>query len=273
MSDDPLGLLDHAIESVTKLRKAIGRNNSVQVTGQDECALVKATALTWIRQQRVHLGEGTPPARLLAIDDAFTSLLEFSDRRITRDRYKTTLKRLRADLVAFRSNVVSDPSIAETPASSAVAPDWSVLVSDPNMQFILTRRWQETAKCLDAGAHLAATVMMGSLLEALLLSRVNKEQDKSRLFRFKSAPIDKSTGKAALLQKWTLQHFIDVAHEAGWIRQSARDVSIVLRDYRNYIHPAKELSHGVRVNSDDSAMFWVVFQSLAEQILKSAKVI
>jgi len=139
------------------------------------------------------------------------------------------------------------------------------------MQSILTRRWQETAKCLDAGAHLAATVMMGSLLEALLLSRVNRIHDKAFLFSTKSAPIDKKTGKAQPLQKWTLQHYIDVAHEVGWIRQSARDLSVVLRDYRNYIHPAKELSHGVRVNSDDSAMFWVVFQSLAEQILKSVK--
>lgn len=271
MSGDALELLDDAIESVTKLRRAIGRNTSVQVSSQEECALVKATALAWIRQQRTHLGEGNPPARLLAIDDAFTTLLEFSDRQITRQRYKTVLRKLRSDLVAFRTDVVSDPSIAETPASSATAPDWSDIVSDPQMQSILTRRWRETAKCLDAGAHLAATVLMGSLLEALLLSRVNKEQDKSKLFSCKSAPLDKKTGKAAPLQKWTLQHFIEIAHEVGWIRQSARDVSVVLRDYRNYIHPAKELSHGVRVNSDDSAMFWLVFQSLADQILKSVK--
>ncbi len=137
------------------------------------------------------------------------------------------------------------------------------------MQAILTRRWQETTLCLGAGAHLAATVMMGAMLEALLLSRVNHLSDKSSLFKTKSCPKDKKSGKPLSLQRWTLQHYIDAAREMGWIRQAARDVSVVLRDYRNYIHPSKELSHGARIEKEDSDMFWVVFQSLASQIAGS----
>ena len=56
----------------------------------------------------------------------------------------------------------------------------------------------------------------------------------------------------------------------SWIRQSAKDVGQVLRDYRNYIHPEKELSHGVTVVAEDTAMFVGVFSSIAEQIIKSA---
>jgi hypothetical protein len=41
----------------------------------------------------------------------------------------------------------------------------------------------------------------------------------------------------------------------------------VLRDYRNYIHPEKELSHGVTVVAEDTAMFVNVFSSVAEQII------
>ena len=43
----------------------------------------------------------------------------------------------------------------------------------------------------------------------------------------------------------------------------------VLRDYRNYIHPEKELSHGVTIAAEDTAMFVNVFSSIAEQIIKS----
>jgi len=52
-----------------------------------------------------------------------------------------------------------------------------------------------------------------------------------------------------------------------WIRQSGRDVGEVLRDYRNYIHSAKELSHNVDLNVHDTNMFWAVFRSLVKQIL------
>ena len=47
-------------------------------------------------------------------------------------------------------------------------------------------------------------------------------------------------------------------------------MGVVLRDYRNYIHPAKELSHGIQIGPEDSKLFWSVFKSLANQILDSA---
>jgi hypothetical protein len=110
--------------------------------------------------------------------------------------------------------------------------------------------------------------MMGALLEALLLARANRLNDKSKLFLSKSVPKDK--GGTALPQRdWTLANYIDVGHELGWLRQSARDVGVVLRDYRNYVHPAKELAHGVHIEQADSEMFWLLFQSLASQIVAS----
>lgn len=45
----------------------------------------------------------------------------------------------------------------------------------------------------------------------------------------------------------------------------------VLRDYRNYIHPEKELSHGITVDAQDTAMFVSVFSSIADQIIASVK--
>ena len=137
------------------------------------------------------------------------------------------------------------------------------------MQAILRRRWKETSLCLKAGAHLAATVMMGGMLEAFLLARVNHLSDRSPLFNTSACPKSKRTGKPLPLQEWTLQHYIDVAHKMGWIREAARDVGVVLRDYRNYIHPAKELSHGVKIEKEDSDIFWVVFQKLVNQIAAS----
>lgn len=266
---DAINVLDEAIAATTKLRRVLSQGTSRQVQAQAERSLAKATALTWIRKQRPHLGTGASSAHLDSADANFRELLELSERSTSRDRYKSHLKRLRATLVSLRTEVIADPSIVAGSTAAVAPPDWSTLVPDPQMQAILTRRWEETSQCLAVGAHLAATVMMGALLEAILLSRVNHLADKSPLFKATAAPKDSLSGKALPLQKWTLQHYIDVAHEMGWIRQAARDVSVVLRDYRNYIHPSKELSHGVKIEGPDSEMFWVVFQSLASQIAAS----
>jgi len=64
-----------------------------------------------------------------------------------------------------------------------------------------------------------------------------------------------------------LKNFIDVAHELGWISQSAKDVGVVLGEYRNYIHPQKELSHGVVLTKDDGAILWGVAKSISKQLL------
>jgi hypothetical protein len=73
----------------------------------------------------------------------------------------------------------------------------------------------------------------------------------------------------ASLSDWTLRHYIDVGQELGWISRSGKDVAAVLRDYRNYIHPEKQRSHGVTLNAHDSAMFWEVTKSLTRQLLNT----
>jgi hypothetical protein len=112
--------------------------------------------------------------------------------------------------------------------------------------------------------------MMGGLLEALFVARANLLPNKSPLFRAKSTPLSPKTKKPLALSEWTLRPYIDVGAEIGWISRSGKDVAAVLRDYRNYIHPEKERSHGVRLSDQDSDMLWEVTKSLARQLLASA---
>jgi hypothetical protein len=152
-------------------------------------------------------------------------------------------------------------------ATQHAIPSFSSLISDRKMQEILERRWRETEFCIGANANLAATVMMGGLLEGLLLAKVNSYADKATLFKCKSIPNDQKTGKKAELSKWTLNIYLDVAHEMGWIGKAAKDVGVVLRDYRNFIHPQKEYSHGVVVSPDDVRIFWSIAAALTKELL------
>lgn len=135
------------------------------------------------------------------------------------------------------------------------------------MQTILGERWRECVKCVAAGAPLSAVVMMGGMLEGLLLARVNQLRDPSAVFKAASAPKDK-TGNPLKLNEWGLKNYLDVAHELGWISRTTKDVGEIVRDYRNYIHPQKQYSHGVSISADDARTLWEIAKTVARQVLK-----
>jgi hypothetical protein len=158
----------------------------------------------------------------------------------------------------------SGSAVAFTPDQ---APDFSPLIGDPKMQRILRDRWDECICCIAAGAPLAATVMMGGLLETLLLARFNRETDKAPIFHAVTAPRDSKTKKTLPLKEWTLRNYLDVAHELGWISKSTKDVGEVLRDSRNYVHPYKQASHDVTVTTNDATLFWQISKEISRQLL------
>ncbi|MDF0643291.1 MAG: hypothetical protein P0111_04630 [Nitrospira sp.] len=60
-------------------------------------------------------------------------------------------------------------------------PEFAPLAFDDKMKEILNRRWRECQVCAQAGAHLAAIVMMGGLLENLFVARQGALKDKTSL--------------------------------------------------------------------------------------------
>lgn len=261
--------LDGAISSVERLRKSLSKSKTKQVTAHDQQAIVKATVLAWFNTCRPLLRPLSGDGLLQAIDSQYQAILEASERATLRSRYSGELKTLKSSLVRLRSQVLALTTPGELLGSgNPVPPDFARLIPDPAMQTILNRRWNEVWSCFGAGAHLASTVMMGALLEALLLARINKLADKSPVFASRCAPKHKA-GKTRPLQEWTLNSYIDVAHDLRWIGKASRDIGVVLRDYRNFIHPEKELSQGVSVSEEDCRMFGAILAVLADQIIRS----
>jgi hypothetical protein len=262
-----MSTLEAAITQASRLEKVLkdGRPR-VQVTLSDERSLAKATALTWFSNQRGPIAIAVSVTSIDQVDAAYKSILESSERAGARAKYLSTLKALKRDLVRLRSECASMP---QAPIATAdQPPNFAPLISDPAMQRILVARWEECTKCLKADVPLAATVMMGGLLEALLLARINREPAKKNIFTAKAAPRNHNK-KTKPLPDWMLKDFIDVVHELNWISVSAKDVGAVLRDYRNYIHPQKQLSHGVHLKLEDAVLFWEISKSITRQIISS----
>lgn len=110
--------------------------------------------------------------------------------------------------------------------------------------------------------------MMGGLLEGLLLAPIEGLADKSPVFIAVAAPRDRA-GATLALKDWTLANYIDVAHELGWISETHKDVSEVLRGYRNYIHAHEEHRQKKTLLPADAAMLWEITKHLAREVAKS----
>lgn len=262
--------VDGAILEVTKARTLVSRLGSNQVRSRDELATLKSTAYAWFKTHRPLVLAQCPAVDLSEVDPYYQTVLDSTSRYAAKRTYLDALRHAKKGLVAVRAALLISPPSEMIRATDDVPPDFSPLAGSEEMRQVLTRRWHECVKCVNAEAHLAAIVMMGGLLEALFMARANELTDKAPLVKAASAPKDKKTGKTLNYQDWMLDSYIKVAHELKWITDSARRLADVLKEYRNYVHPEKELRHRAELSDNDSVMFWQLTKALTLQLLVSA---
>ncbi|MDH4203853.1 MAG: hypothetical protein OEV87_13310 [Phycisphaerae bacterium] len=264
--------IESAIDEAKKTRDRVRRSKVAQVASNEELTMLKSVAYAWFKSHRPFI----PNVDLAAVDSVYQSILGSTDKKAARSTYIRLLKEAQEMLVAVREVVTESTSSFQAIQQSGSfkldsPPSFASLTADTSMQMILIRRWSEVQNCISADANLAATVMMGGLLESLILARLIKVQNKDKIYTANKVPKDKNSGRSLPLSEWKLLHMVEVSHELGWITKSAKDVGNVLRDFRNYIHPHKELTDNVHISTEDVNMFWELCKSISRQILTSAE--
>ncbi|MFH1046730.1 MAG: hypothetical protein V1738_00340 [Patescibacteria group bacterium] len=261
--------LDLASTSVDRLGKWLARNKTEQIGSSNEKETIKEVARSWLHIHRQSLKHFTVTTEYKKVDDDFLYLLEMSDKRPSRKNCIVTLKGLKQSILALRKQVYSSPP-KEEPATGQrnPIPNFSAITNDQKTQEMLILRWKEAEICIDHGATYASVFMMGSLLETLFMARVNKHANPTKLYSLKSCPKDKK-GNPVTINKWDLNTYIEVSSEMKWITTPSKDISHIIRDYRNLIHPGKEMRSGNYLTPDDAEIFWFVVGKLANQLMAS----
>ncbi|MGW6901486.1 hypothetical protein ACWGF2_33595 [Streptomyces sp. NPDC054919] len=118
------------------------------------------------------------------------------------------------------------------------------IIDDPAMASLLQRRLDEARTCYANGAHVAAIIMLGSLLEGVLLTTV--------LARNPSLLGNKSPDHVSL------KILIDICRSAGWLDADVERYSHELREYRNFVHPHKEVREAHTPDRDTLDVSWSV---------------
>ena len=143
-------------------------------------------------------------------------------------------------------------------------PDFLRLKIEPGLGEILSERWNETQRCFDSGAFLAATILMGTMLEGILLSvlqRFPKEANTS-----KAAPTNAQSGNVKYFAEWSLSEMINVAHDLGWVDLDVKKFSHSLRDFRNIIHPYQQMILRAFPDKDTCEISWLVVQAATNDL-------
>ncbi|MCX6123303.1 MAG: hypothetical protein NTV34_00915 [Proteobacteria bacterium] len=125
-------------------------------------------------------------------------------------------------------------------------------VLDTDYRELLRLDWSNVDSALENGEWKAATVLAGSLLEAILLvalQRINiveinnkcsilRSQGKLRNLRVQASVDLTDLG-------WTLAHYIELASELSLITEETKGQAEIAREFRNLIHPAKAQRQGI----------------------------
>ncbi|MCP4550723.1 MAG: hypothetical protein GY834_01510 [Bacteroidetes bacterium] len=136
---------------------------------------------------------------------------------------------------------------------------------DGTITDILNQRIEEIKKCLNTDAPLSVIFLCGSTLEGLLLGIALKNPKDFNTAS--SAPKDKE-GKVKKLHDWTLNNFINTAHELKLIKEDVKKFSHSLRDFRNYIHPYEHMSSGFNPDKHTAKISWQVLKAAILQLGK-----
>lgn len=153
---------------------------------------------------------------------------------------------------------------ADTPGAQYLIPDFQRLTSDPVIIRSLRSRWEEAQRCIGAQAHLATVLLLGSILEGMLLIVIQANPAEAN--RSSKSPKD-ANGKARIFREWSLNDYIEVACECGWLQGDRLRFSHALRESRNLIHPLLQMNVGEWPNENTCRICWEVVNAAIADLL------
>lgn len=167
----------------------------------------------------------------------FNQYLAFDKWKLIRDNEIITFKK--CDKIIVEKPKFVDETSEDAFLRQSFSVDVTRLGLEPGINDILAKRLKEAESCVNNDAPLSSVIMIGSILEGILLGTATLYP---RLFNEAQCAPKNETGKVLKFQEWALKHFIDTASEIGFLRQDVKKFSLIVRDFRNYIHPYLQMA-------------------------------
>lgn len=191
----------------------------------------------------------------------FNQYLAFDKWKIIRDN--DVIKFQKLDRVVVETSRKSEVSGEEAFLKKSFEVNVDSLGLPPNVIDIIKIRLKEVEICVKNDAPLSSVIMIGSIMEGILLGIASLYP--RQFNQAQCAPKDKS-GTVKKFQEWTLNNYIDVAAEIGFLKQDVKKFSHVVRDFRNYIHPYSQMATQFFPDKQTAIICFQVLKAAINQI-------
>ncbi len=131
-------------------------------------------------------------------------------------------------------------------------------VANNDLRRIIERDYEELQRIKAASAPKSGLVLAGSLIEALLLAALKSDP---------SAP-DEINVRGKSLNSWTLGDLIDEAVRVGLISASAQSFGHAVREYRNLVHPGREIKSKYKAEIEEAEIAEKVLEIVVRDLRK-----
>lgn len=134
-------------------------------------------------------------------------------------------------------------------------------IQDTDVRDILLRDLKECVIAIATGQAKNATIMAGSIVEALLYAKLTEKGITSYGIPTRSG----TTNKA--LKDMVLADLLFVAEQEKLVTPNSIHLSHYVRDYRNFIHPAKEIRSTDNISQENVLIMWSILKRLINELL------
>lgn len=184
-------------------------------------------------------GDSTGAVTSVSLSEA---ILDFESVDASWDKIKQQKEKPEEYLLAGRHVAGQPPWMSPERTTAAEAADFS-FVRDGKLKGIVERDYDELQRVKAASAIKSRLILAGGLIEALLLDALQGDEPKARVAK-------KAEDKP--LDEWNLSSLIDVAVELGFISAGAQKFGHSVREFRNLVHPGREIRFNLRVAVEEA---------------------
>lgn len=140
-------------------------------------------------------------------------------------------------------------------------------IQDPLLRDQLEKDWDEVQRVRGVKAWKSCVILCGGILEGMLLDVLKRDQQRAR-----SAHQKRKGKEVPDLDQWDLVDLVNVAKDLGMLSKSAEYLGHGLREFRNLIHPGKQVREKVGLTQEEAEIAYNVVKVCLREFLSKFEV-
>lgn len=127
--------------------------------------------------------------------------------------------------------------------------------------------WEEAQRAQSAGASKSCVILCGGILEGMLLD-VTLQNNEEACRAYQELKLGSHHAEP---ERWNLAELVEVAKRLEILHSGTAHLSHGLREYRNLIHPARQVRSQIKITENEASIALGVIRTSINELSRSPK--